>query len=247
MTVLGDINLDKIIDVGDAVNSVAYIIGNFDLSPRQFAVADVTMNNEVNVFDLVGVINYIYNMPIAPMQNEPINIGSPATVTLAYSDVPSGSSDILTVVSEEIPERVAGVQLEINYDPAAVSMGVPKVTEDNAKFALSYKDNGNGNLKVVMYHMSPLKSGELIQPGIADLVDIPIIARREIHSGDVNQIRLNKAYLSTSSASVIEVDGAEPIVPSSFTLHQNYPNPFNPSTQVEFTIGMPKMVSVPRA
>jgi len=237
---LGDINLDKIIDVGDAVNSVAYIIGNFDLSPRQFAVADVTMNDEVNVFDLVGVINYIYNMPITPMQNEPVNSGSPATVTLAYSDVPTGASDILTVVSEEIPERVAGVQLEINYDPATVSLGIPRVTEDNEKFALSYKDNGNGSMKMVMYHMSPLKSSELIQPGIANLVDIPIIARREIHSGDKNQIRLNKAYLSTSSAGVIEVDGAEPIVPSSFTLHQNYPNPFNPSTSIEFTIGMPE-------
>ncbi|MFZ5980835.1 MAG: FlgD immunoglobulin-like domain containing protein [Candidatus Zixiibacteriota bacterium] len=237
---LGDINLDKIIDVGDAVNAVAYIIGNYDLSRRQFATADVTINDTVNVFDLVGVINFIYNLPITPMQNVPVNSGSPASVSLAYNDIPTGSSDILTVVSEEIPERVAGVQLEISYDPSVVSLGIPKVTEDNAKFALSYKDNGNGMMKMVMYHMAPLKTGELIQPGIADLVDIPVIARKDIRSGDINQLRLSKAYLSTSSAGVIEIDGVEPIVPSSFTLHQNYPNPFNPTTSIEFSIGMPQ-------
>jgi len=234
----GDINLDKIIDVGDAVNSVAYIIGNYGLSPRQFAVADVTMNDSVNVFDLVGVINYIYGIPIAPMQDQPVP-GPAATVSLAYNDIPPGGFDIMTVVSEEIPEQVAGVQLELNYDPASVAMGIPKLTKDNQKFALSYKDNGKGNMKVLLYHMAPMNTDELIQPGIADLVDIPIIAKKQITSGNVNQIRLNKAYLSTSSAARVEVQGVEPVLPTSFTLYQNYPNPFNPTTTIEFTIGMP--------
>lgn len=234
----GDINLDKYIDVGDAVNAVAYIIGNYGLTPRQFAVADITMNDSVNVFDLVGIINYIYGIPIPPMQNQPLPT-PPVVITMAYNDIPAGSSDLLTVVSEEIPERLAGVQLEINYDPNTVSLGIPKLTEDNQKFALSYKDNGKGNVKILIYHMAPLKVNELIQPGIANLVDIPLIARKPVISGDISQIRLNKAYLSTSTAARVEVQGVEPTLPSSFVLHQNYPNPFNPTTTIEFTIGMP--------
>ena len=61
---VGDVNLDHYIDVGDVVNIVAYIIGNFDLTTRQFAAADLIANDSVNVFDLVAEINSIYGIPL---------------------------------------------------------------------------------------------------------------------------------------------------------------------------------------
>ncbi|MBN4072386.1 hypothetical protein JYU03_00535, partial [bacterium AH-315-F03] len=51
---LGDVNLDKLIDVADMVNIIAYIIGNYALPARNFMTADVTLNDTVDVVDLVG-------------------------------------------------------------------------------------------------------------------------------------------------------------------------------------------------
>ena len=231
----GDVNLDRWIDVGDAVNIVAYIIGNFGLSTRQFATADLIINSEVNVFDLIGVINLIYGIPVSPSSGSPIN-ADPVTVDMAYSSLAQGGSDLLTVTSD-IPQEVAGVQLEIAYDPAAVSLGKPALTEDDDRFSLSYNDNGTGNMKIVMYHLAPSKTDELLQIGLVKMVNIPILALDEIEANDDSKLRLTEALLSTSSAEMITVRGISNVLPISFTLRQNYPNPFNPTTTIEFTVG----------
>ncbi len=230
----GDVNLDRWIDVGDAVNVVASVIGNYGLSPRQFATADVIINDTVNVFDLIGIVNLIYNIPVSPSQGSPV-FNEEASLGLDYADLMSGSSEVLTVTSE-LPEQIAGVQLEISYDPGAVSLGKPALTQDNSKFAISYKDDGNGNMKVLLYHMAPFKDGELLQIGDADLVDIPIVAHTNVASGDESKLRLTQALLSTSSAQSVPVQGVNPLMPGKFTLHQNYPNPFNPSTTISFSV-----------
>ncbi len=231
---LGDVNLDHYIDVADVVNIVAYVIGNYDLTPRQFATADVVINDSVNVFDLVANINAIYGIPLPVTPAPPAD--EHAIVSLAYGDIPAGSRDYMTVASE-LPEQVAGVEMEIEYDPGSVALGVPKLTTDNGKFAIQYKDNGAGKLKVLLYHMAPFKSGELIQAGSADLVSIEVTAKNEITPGNKQQLRLTKMLLSTSTAGKIEVDGVDaPTLPSAFWLKQNYPNPFNPTTVIEFSI-----------
>ena len=231
----GDVNLDRWIDVGDAVNIVAYIVGNFGLSPRQFATADLIINTEVNVFDLIGVVNLIYGIPVSPSPGAPINV-DPVAVEMAYNSLAPGGSDILTVTSD-LPVQVAGVQLEIAYDPGAVSLGKPTVTDDNDRFSLSYKDNGTGKMKIVMYHLSPSKNDELLQAGIVKMVDIPIMALDNIEANDKSKIRITEALLSTSSAEMVSVTGVNNSLPVSFTLSQNYPNPFNPTTIIEFTVG----------
>jgi len=234
----GDVNLDKIIDVADVVNIVAYIIGNFDLTVRQFATADIITNDEVNVFDLVADINFIYDILPSPSPS-PVVPGAEAVMSLAYGDLAEGSSDLLTV-SSEIPEQVAGVQLELNYNPSAVMLGTPRLTQHNEKFILQSKDDGDGHLKLLLYHMAPFKSDELIQAGVVELVDIPITARTDISAGDKTTIRLTEALLATAEAASIAVTGVDnPILPSSFSLHQNYPNPFNPTTTISFYVGVP--------
>ena len=235
----GDVNLDKIIDVGDAVNIVAYIIETYGLSLRQFATADVIVNDSVNVFDLVGVINLIYDIPVSPYP-APTSPEDTVDIILVYGDIPGGSSDILTIASEGIPELLAGVQLEIGYDPAAVNLGPPSLTRDNEKFALGYKDNGNGRMKVVLYHVEVFRTDELIQAGTADLLNIPVNALTDIEAGDKSKIRLTDALLSTPMAASVNVSGIDrtdgPMLPVTFTLSQNYPNPFNPETTIPFSL-----------
>ncbi|PWB76229.1 hypothetical protein C3F09_00705, partial [candidate division GN15 bacterium] len=140
----GDVNLDHYIDVGDVVNIVAYIIGNYPLTRRQFATADVIQTAAVDVFDLVGDINLIYGIPPTPT---PAPAAS-AIVALAYNDISSGRSENMSVTSE-LPTEVAGVQLDVAYDPRAVELGKPTKTEDYRNFTLQYKDNGQGKMTIL--------------------------------------------------------------------------------------------------
>ncbi|MBD3332065.1 hypothetical protein GF356_04390, partial [candidate division GN15 bacterium] len=60
----GDVNLDKLVNVADLVNIVGYIIGDYGFDTRQFNVADVTTDVLIDVFDLVAVINLIYEVDV---------------------------------------------------------------------------------------------------------------------------------------------------------------------------------------
>jgi len=232
---LGDVNLDKRIDVADAVNIVGYILENYGFNPRQFAAADVVTDSTINVLDLVGIINLIFGIPPSPTAGYYIS-SEMATVSLDYPDLAGGTADVM-VVRSELPEQIAGVQLEIRYDPSAVSLGKPSLGGDASKMVLSSKDNGNGKLTVLLYFKNPFRTEDLIQVGQADLVNVPIIALTDVEVEDKSQMKLTRALLSTASAEAVRVEGMDLPLPSTFVLHQNYPNPFNPTTTIEFSLG----------
>jgi hypothetical protein len=214
---------------------VAKIIGTYGLNSRQFATADLDLNDTVNVYDLISDVNLIHDIPINPAAGQPAT-SQFASISLSYDDVVSGTSDVLKVTSE-LPEKIAGVQLEIDYDPNTVSLGKPALTKYNEKFALGYNDNGHGRLNVVLYHLSPDNSSELLQVGLADLIEIPMTAHSDITADDKSKLRLSGARLATATAQSVPVKGIDgPVLPGSFTLSQNYPNPFNPTTTIEFSI-----------
>jgi len=232
---LGDVNLDRFVDVADVVNIVAYIIGAFPLVERQFEVADIMANDSVNVFDLVADVNMIYGVSL-PQAAPPVP-GETALLTLAYNDIAGGASDIL-VVRSEIPQEVAGVQMQLNYDPAVISFGTPRLTQDDAGYALHSNDNGQGRLKILLYKFARYDSGDFMQPGKVDLVEIPITAYKNLQSDDKTRIRLTEALMSNTVAGAISVQGIDQPLPSKFTLSQNYPNPFNPTTTIAFAFGL---------
>jgi hypothetical protein len=203
--------------------------------PRQFDVADMIENDSVNVFDLVADVNMIYG--IALPQPAPPSPEQYASLSLNYSDMSVGSSDILTV-SSEISEEVAGVQLQLNYDATAISFGAPRLADDVEGYALSSYDNGQGRLRILLYKFAPCNSGEFVQPGNVDLVEIPITAYKSVKADDKTRIRLTEAFMSTAVAGALTVNGIDQPLPTTFTLKQNYPNPFNPTTTIEFEVGV---------
>ena len=232
---LGDVNLDKRVDVADAVNIVGYILGNYGFNSRQFSTADVVVDVTIDVFDLVGIINLIYGIPPSSTAGHYIG-GDMATVSLDYPDLHDGLTDVM-VVRSELPAQIAGVQLEIRYDPSSVILGKPVLGEDATRMVLSSKDDGDGKLTVLLYFKNPFRTEDLIQVGQADLVTVPIMARSEIEFGDESQMKLTRALLSTASAEAVRVEGIDRPLPFAFVLHQNYPNPFNPITAIEFSLG----------
>jgi hypothetical protein len=226
----GDVNLDGNVNVADPVSMIGYIIGSFPLKPRNFAVADVIPNDTVDVFDLVGVINLALGGSISPVAGRPFG-NEPATIAFAYNDLTAGSSDVLTVESE-MPTSVAGVQLEIAYDPTTMMIGVPRLADDARRLNLVYRDDGRGWLHVLMYFRGGYNS--TLTPGVSTLLEIPMTAIRDIKQDERKPINLRSA----KESQIVMVSGVTPNVPSSFSLNQNYPNPFNPTTNIEFNINV---------
>lgn len=52
----GDVNMDGIVDVRDAVLALQYLAGNVELSANQFAAADVNLDGDVTVSDVVIIM-----------------------------------------------------------------------------------------------------------------------------------------------------------------------------------------------
>ena len=230
----GDVNLNLNVDVADLVSVVGYIIEAYTFDQRKMDVGDVNFDANVDVFDLVAIINMILTgtSPVSPGLYYEDQF---AKVQLDYDDLERGVSGMV-VVSSELPTDIAGVELEILYDPATVFLGKPQLGEDASFMSINSSNNGGGKLKVLL-HSGNLHSSGLINSGLADLVEIPVTANQHVASGDTVQIRLNKALLATSSASAVPVVGLDAPLPISFKVAQNYPNPFNPTTTIEFSFG----------
>ena len=233
----GDVNLDRRINVADVVSIVAYIIGNFGLSPRQFEAADIIIDDVVNVFDLVGTLNTIFGIPVSPVPPPPITT-EPATMSLSYQNLNPGQRGDM-VVQSYLPEKIAAVELDIEFDPTVVVLGAPKLAADASEMTMQYKITADGKMKILM-HFKPSDSARQLPIGNIDMLVIPMYAQRYVNTGDESQLKIKGALLSTWNSASVAVEGISdgPLLPETFVLFQNYPNPFNPSTTIEFTIGL---------
>jgi len=232
--ILGDVNLNPPVDIADLVSLVAYIIGNKNLTARQFDAANVNSDSEANVVDMVAILNSIMSGTPAsvPMASY---AGPDASIEIDYSDLYAGQTDFMNI-NADLPDDVAGVQLEILYDPKMVNLDAPTPSSRADDLVINYVDNKTGRMVVLMY--SKLSSNaKLIEAGLGDILSIPVEAIDDISSlDDVAPVRLNDVVLSTSEGNEIPVKGYNKQIPSKFSLSQNYPNPFNPRTTIAFEV-----------
>jgi Putative Ig domain/FlgD Ig-like domain len=230
----GDVNLDMLVDVADLVNVVAYIIGNFGLPLRQFATADVSLNDTVDVVDLVGINNLIFDLPITPGPS-PVSGGTLASVELDQGDIRTGEWSNVSLLGD-FPEEVAGMEFRIEYDPATVSVLPPELTDVSRRYRLRYNNDRAGEMRVVIYNTSPWNTQTLIPEGLSEVMRIPALLSSRAVDTD---IKLTNVTLANPSAGKIETElPPEPVLPKTFKLEQNYPNPFNPTTTIAYSIGV---------
>lgn len=230
---MGDVNLDKLIDVADMVNIVAFIIGNYTLPPRNFMTADVTYNDTVDVVDLVGVNNLIFGLPLAPAPvSTPGAETEFASLVLDQQDFNIGGFSSVSLVGE-FPEDVAGVEFHLDYDPATVSIVEPQLTETSSDFRLRYRDDKNGKMRVVIYNSSTWNSESLIPQGLSEIMKLTMVSSVK---ASIDDVQLSNISLSNPEASKIYTEEPEVVVPETFRVEQNYPNPFNPETRIDFSI-----------
>jgi hypothetical protein len=225
----GDVNGDSRVDVADAVVTVGYIIGSQTFTTRQFNAADVDKSSAVDVIDLVAIINIIFGSTPA---NMPQWSGKEAIVRLG-DDNGIVAGNVINV-NAEFPTDIAGVQVEIGYNPNKVQFLAPQTTDKSALLYLTYRDDGEGKLIVLLYPRSI--SNSRISAGSGTMIKLPLAATSEL-TYDSKDVHINTAVLSDPNAIGIPVKGLSPILPTDFTLNQNYPNPFNPETTIEFAVG----------
>src|SRR3990170_1059194 len=226
----GDLNLDTLVNIGDVVSLIAYILGTVSLNTRQAEAADINRDGSVNVGDLVGIINTILGRPInAPIVNyrEPL-----AYLHLEYDSLQPGSSGNINVWAD-LKTSVAGVQLKIKYDPQQLSFSTAELTKRSKNFNIHYNDDQKGNLTVLFYRYF----GNPIAPDTGSILSLNVIAKSGFDKEKL-QLSLKEAILADPEAVVIPVDKGEVVLPKLFSLGQNYPNPFNPTTTIRFEIGI---------
>lgn len=225
----GDVNGDGRVDVADAVITVGYITSSFTLTTRQFNAADVDRSSAVDVIDLVAIINIIFG---TTPPNSPQWTGDDAIVRLGDDDgiVSNGAIN----VNAELPTDIAGVQIELGYNPEKVQFQTPQTTEQSSSLLMNYRDDGNGKLIVVLYPR--LAATSHIPAGAATMIRLPLISSGQLVD-DGSDVRITSAVLSDPNAVGIPVKGMKPVLPRYFDLSQNYPNPFNPETTIEFAVG----------
>ncbi len=234
---IGDVNLDTRIDVADLVNVVAYIIGNYGLPKRNYETANVVQDALVNVVDLVGIINLIYDFPV---ESSPVSSsagGEVARLSVEHDDNLIDGQLTKLNVRGEFPDNIAGIQMQIDYDPSVFEFDQPELAEEAGAFTLAYNDDKSGRMQVLMYNYKPWEADGLIPSGFADVLHLPAKVKKNLSAGDNSKIKITQAYLSNSKAGSIAIEDLTPLVPEKFTLMQNRPNPFNPTTSIDFHIG----------
>lgn len=223
----GDANLDHIVDIGDLIALIHYILGGVFFNPEQLVLADVNQDAVIDVADLVAVIDMILGRWEGP--TAPAYPGPKAFVNLEYEGLLAGTSDEVNVLANlEVP--VAGAQMEIEYDPDQISFKVPQLSQRSEHFLVEYRDDGNGKLVLVMYNMAnqPIPIGE------GSIISLPAVLNT--FAQDNLDLQLKHVVLADEKAALIPVSSGAPSIPVAFELDQNYPNPFNPSTTIRFSL-----------
>ncbi len=255
----GDANGDGVVDLGDAIYLLNYLYKGGP-APNPSWTGDANSDGVVDLGDAIYLLNYLYKGGPPPASgkagNSPANVSrltsgsGHAEVTLVLDgdsenpDLPSlakaapqGLDGISQIsVMAEFDQDVAGVHLEIEFDPDRVRLLNPSPTQLAAGLQL-FSDLEPG---VQTIGMVDLSGKNVLTAGSGDLVRLQAVG------DDLSSVRIKHAMLfdrdgmrlSVQTTGELKMESAkEPeSKPQDFHLAQNYPNPFNPQTSISYAL-----------
>jgi hypothetical protein len=220
----GDGNLDEVVNVGDCITIIAFIIERIDLNIRQFDAADINRDGRVTVADLQDVINLILQVPTIPGPLPPM---SPVLVSLSDQITFVGDLMIVDMIGD-ITTEAAALQYQLRFNPEnlePVEVGAGELLSNHMLESNVAADKING----VYYHLG----GGTFGPGSGQLGTFTF----RLRNGQFNpsDLEITDFAIVDPAAGLIpsEVKGELPV---QFSLNQNYPNPFNASTNISFDL-----------
>ena len=222
--ILGDANLDGVINVGDCVAVIAHMIGRLPMDIRAKDAADFNRDGDVRISDLQGILFRILGRPFGP----PPLMKDAGTIELVRADIYPGYQGELPLWLV-LNTEAGGVQFTIDYDPSQVLINGLSAGNMVSDLVLDYNDTGN-QIKGVIYDFGLDEFG----PAMGELVTLDI----EINNAadDLsNALKLVDLEIVTVDAYKLNVEVLGEL-PETYQLRQNYPNPFNINTLISFDV-----------
>jgi hypothetical protein len=258
-TLRGDANGDGVVDLGDAIFLLNYLYKGGP-APNPSWTGDANSDGVVNLGDAIYILNYLYKGGPPPASgkagNSPANVkrhtsGSghaevalvldgdlenPGVSSLAEAAPRSLGGISQISVMAEFDRDVAGVHLEIEFDPDRVRLLDPSPAQLAAGLQLfSGLEPG-----VQTIGMVDLSGKNILTAGSGDLVRLQAVG------DDLSSVRIKHAMLfdrdgmrlSVQTVSELKMESVQEAEsrPQDFHLAQNYPNPFNPQTSIGYAL-----------
>lgn len=221
----GDSNLDGVVDVGDCISIVAYIIGMNTFSQRQMEAADFNGNGFVDIGDLQDIVNFILEIIGVP-QNSPE--GPPVIVELLKDNLSPGGP-ISVPMHVGLFSEASAVQFEVSYNSDNLSCLEITLGEIASGMAIDYNITEN-KINCVIYNLS----GGSFGPANGELVNLKFESVG-LEYDLISDISVSDFIIVSPSADYIPVE-IKGQLPERFALEQNYPNPFNANTNISFSL-----------
>ncbi len=269
----GDANCNGVIEVGDVVYLINYLFKGGP-APLTLKAGDANADFVIDVGDVVYLINYLFKGGPPPQPSSGKSGGvlakasrvnsapGHAQISLVLSQTNRAIANVLglskasletkdkvfeILVKAKFDRDVAGVQLDIDFDPDQVMLLDPSLTPMTKNLQL-YASTKDGVQKIGILDLTGEK---LIPAGEGALVTLRAKGVVQGSSQEyLSSIKINKAVLVDKDAMPLALELSRDLksegikalsvqkpdfqeaMPQDFSLSQNYPNPFNPETDI---------------
>jgi len=245
--IVGDYNGDQTVDVVDVVAMINYLFKGAE-GHEPLEAGDVNCNEEVTIADAVYIINYAFkggsDPCICTIPEEPLARHKEITKAILGLCFPieDRSKEIEVLLEAEVEEEVAGVQIDLNFDPSQVEVKEISTTERTDKLGLFYNIE-SGEVKIGMLDIYGIHT---LAPGQGSLLRITF--QKKGKGAGISSAKIQDAIVVNTLAEELDVE-IRPnkvirSIPETFSLAQNYPNPFNARTVIRYALPRDSKVKI---
>jgi len=169
--------------------------------------------------------------------------GESLQTNVVFSDVSITEKETGKIyLTIDSPERISGLQFELQYNKDKVLLGKPEFSSKNQHFLL-YTGKDSSLMKVVVFSLEG-RELDMSEP----VLTIPLSATREFEGSEELIIKEFVASSPSGTKINLKVSAGKifivPSLPKKFHLNQNFPNPFNAETIIKFDLPEGAIISL---